>query len=181
MAAVDQPGRAATAPPVAMTRSQAEDFLYREARLLDEGRFDEWRALTTEDVIYWVPINDDDADPTRHISIIYDDTMQLEARVWRIAESGLNHSQDPPSKTVRFVTNVEVEPAGDADEAQVYCNLLLCEFRPGQQRRQMSVPHWYACRCRYRLRRVGDDWRIAFKKVSLLDMDGILNAMTFMI
>lgn len=181
MTTTNQPDASVTARPAAMTRAEAEDFLYREARLLDEGRFQEWRALTTDDVVYWVPINDDAADPTRHLSMIYDDAVQLEARVWRIAESGLNHSQDPPSKTVRFISNVEVEPGDGAGEVQVFCTLLLCEFRPGQQRRQMSVPHWYAARCRYRLRRVDGDWKIAFKKISLLDMDGILNAMTFLI
>jgi p-cumate 2,3-dioxygenase subunit beta len=177
----EQPAATVTARAPALTRPEAEDFLYREARLLDEGRFEEWRALTTDDVVYWLPVNDEDADPTRHLSMIFDDAVQLEARIWRITESGLNHSQDPPSRTVRFVTNVQVEPADAENEAQVFCNTLLCEFRPGLQRRQMSVPHWYACRCRYRLRRTGDGWEIAFKKVSLLDMDGILNAMTFMI
>lgn len=164
-----------------MTRQEAEHFLYHEARLLDDRRLREWFELVTEDIVYWVPVNDENADPARHLSMIWDKYAELEARVWRITESGLNHSQDPPSKTVRFVTNVEVEPAGREDEVLVFANVLLSEFRPGLQRRQMSVPHWYATRCQYRLRHVDGIWKIAYRKVALLDNDGILNAMTFFI
>ncbi len=45
-------------------------FLYREAVLMDEGRYAEWFALWTEDALYWVPCNDDDIDPKRRVSII---------------------------------------------------------------------------------------------------------------
>src|ERR671925_361009 len=34
---------------------EVEQFLYREARLLDERRFHEWLELFTEDVRYWMP------------------------------------------------------------------------------------------------------------------------------
>jgi ethylbenzene dioxygenase beta subunit len=33
---------------------EVEQFLYREARLLDERRFHEWLALFTDDVRYWM-------------------------------------------------------------------------------------------------------------------------------
>jgi 3-phenylpropionate/cinnamic acid dioxygenase small subunit len=33
---------------------EVEQFLYREARLLDERRFHEWLELFTEDVRYWM-------------------------------------------------------------------------------------------------------------------------------
>ena len=39
-----------------MTRQEAEDFLYAEGRLLDEGRLEEWLKLFTEDGFYWIPI-----------------------------------------------------------------------------------------------------------------------------
>ncbi len=165
----------------AMTRSDAEDFLYREARLLDEGRLQEWLELTTEDITYWVPVNDLDDDPRQHMSVIWDNRVELEARIWRITESGLNHSQDPPSRTVRIVSNVEVEPGASADEVTVYANTLLNEFRPGWQRRERSVPHQFAARAQYRLRREEGDWKIAYRKVMLLESNGILNSMTYLI
>lgn len=172
-----QPGAGAAA----MTRTEAEDFLYREARLIDDGRLQEWLDLTTDDVIYWVPANDAADDPRTHLSIIWDNHVELEARIWRITESGINHSQDPPSKTVRIVSNVEVEAADDPNEVTVYANALLNEFRPGWQRRERSVAHHYPMRCQYRLRREDGEWKIAYKKVHLLESDGILNSMTFLI
>ena len=83
---------------VMMTRAEAEDFLYKEARLLDNNKLYEWRDLMTEDVIYWVPVNDEGSDPLKHLSVIYDDWANLTGRIWRILDSGLNHTQDPPSK-----------------------------------------------------------------------------------
>jgi 3-phenylpropionate/cinnamic acid dioxygenase small subunit len=40
-----------------MEHRQIVDFIYREARLMDEHRYDEWLALWTDDAVYWVPSN----------------------------------------------------------------------------------------------------------------------------
>jgi 3-phenylpropionate/cinnamic acid dioxygenase small subunit len=40
----------------ALLKQEIEDFLYREADLLDERRYDEWLALLAEDVRYWMPM-----------------------------------------------------------------------------------------------------------------------------
>ncbi len=56
-----------------MKRRQIEDFIYREARLMDEHRYDDWLALWTDDAVYWVPSNNDELDPMQSVSIIYDD------------------------------------------------------------------------------------------------------------
>ena len=37
------------------TLREVEQFLYREARLLDSYRFAEWLELFCEDVRYWMP------------------------------------------------------------------------------------------------------------------------------
>lgn len=164
-----------------LTRQEAEDFLYHEARLLDEGRYDEWLELMTPDVTYWVPNGGERTNPTEHVSIIRDDHALLGDRVWRITTSGRNHTQDPPSQFVRCVSNVIVEPADVADEAVVLYNLLLTEFRSGVQRQNVSSPTWRTARCRYRLRRVDGRWRIAYRQVVLLDNAGTLPAMTYVI
>ena len=54
-------------------RWEIENFLYREARLLDEGKLQDWLKLFTEEARYWIPCNRDDIDPMREVSIIYDD------------------------------------------------------------------------------------------------------------
>src|SRR4051812_1093271 len=88
-------------------RLAVEAFLYREARLIDEGHFDEWLTLFTEDAHYWCPSNRDDVDPEREVSIIYDDRVRLSDRVWRL-QSGKAFAQQPPSRTCRLISNVEV-------------------------------------------------------------------------
>ena len=88
-------------------RPAVEAFLYREARLIDEGQFDEWLTLFTEDAQYWCPSNRDDVDPEREVSIIYDDRVRLSDRVWRL-QSGKAFAQQPPSRTCRFFSSTAI-------------------------------------------------------------------------
>jgi 3-phenylpropionate/cinnamic acid dioxygenase small subunit len=166
---------------VSIARAEAEDFLFKEARLLDNNELYEWKDMMTDDVIYWVPVNDDNSDPRFHLSAVWDDKANLTGRIWRIVESGLNHTQDPPSSMIRFVSNVEVEPAERDDEVTVHSAMWLCTYRPGAQRVDDIRPVYYAARQIHRLRQVDNEWKIAFKKVSLLEMNGHLNAMTHII
>ena len=68
--------------PAAPSVDPVAAFLYREARLIDEHRYQEWLTLwESSDTLYWVPCNDDDIDPRRHVSINYDDHDRLLQRV----------------------------------------------------------------------------------------------------
>lgn len=155
-----------------LTRRGAEAFLYREARLLDEGRIEEWLELFTEDGRYWIPENRDDADPTREVSIIYDDRQRLEERVYRLRHTPV-HGQTPPSRTRHFISNVQVE--GEEEGAvTVYANFIVYEVRLKEQRS-------LAGQSQYRLRRVDGDWRIVLKKVNLINNDCPIFNLTFII
>ena len=37
-------------------REELEAFVYAEAELLDDGRYEDWLALFADDGIYWVPL-----------------------------------------------------------------------------------------------------------------------------
>jgi 3-phenylpropionate/cinnamic acid dioxygenase small subunit len=150
-----------------------ERFLYHEARLLDEGRLDEWLALFTADAYYWIPCNANDVDPARHVSLIYDDRQHLADRVWRL-KSGWAHAQDPPSHTRRIVGNVEPRPAEGEDALVVSSTFILVELRRGLQT-------LFAGRYEHRLRQDGDGWRIAFKKVELLNNNAPIDSLTFIV
>ena len=117
-----------------MNRSEAEDFLYREARLLNSGENREWQKLFTEDAIYWVPANDPNADPELHVSYIYDDMELLNERLGRL-ESDYCFAQQPPSSTLHQISNVEVEANGSADEVTLRSNALIYEYRNNTQQR----------------------------------------------
>ena len=64
-----------------MKRREIKNFLYREACLMDEHRYQEWLSLWTDDAIYWVPCRHEAIDPIREVSIIYDDRAKLADRV----------------------------------------------------------------------------------------------------
>src|SRR5262249_42197791 len=116
---------------VEMTRDQAQDFLNKEARLLDERRYEEWLELFTEDGHYWIPM-DEEADPEPEASILSDDAATRAQRVHQLLR-GPHWSQVPSSHTVHSISNIEVDSAGGA-EATVRCNLIVCELRPGDHR-----------------------------------------------
>jgi 3-phenylpropionate/cinnamic acid dioxygenase small subunit len=164
----------------ALSATEAEAFLFREARLLDTWDLRAWQALLTDDMVHWVPVNDDAPEPREHLAIVYDDREHVDSRIWRLLESGLNHTQEPRSLTLRFISNVECEEGPAPGEALVRCNLLLYEFRSGAQRRTVA-PNIHPARCEYRLRATESGWKIAYKKVSLLLMDARLPPMSFLI
>jgi 3-phenylpropionate/cinnamic acid dioxygenase small subunit len=146
----------------------AQRFLIAEARLLDDRRFGEWEALFTDDGRYWLPI-DPERDAAGSISIIYDDRQRLHERVYRLTQTPVL-DQNPPSRTVHFVSNIEVEPGAGNGDSTVRCNHLIAEMRPGGPGQAgLNAPRWFAARCEYLLRQHDGGWRIAQKKVVLLN------------
>ena len=141
-----------------------ERFLYQEARLLDEGRFEEWRDLFAEDGVYWVPLKPDQTDPIHHGSIIYDDRGGMATRIRRLRHPRA-YAQIPPSRTVHMISNVFVDTADPAKgEVDVRSTLQVTEFHQGEQR-------VYAGRCRHVLRRANGSYAIALKRVDLVNCD----------
>jgi benzoate/toluate 1,2-dioxygenase subunit beta len=160
---------------LAVAREEIETLLYREARLLDERRLGEWLDLFTRDAVYWVPAGGEAPDPTRLVSLVYDDRQRLELRVDRLLGSHA-WAQDPPSRICRAVTNVELEEIGApgaAEEIDVHSVLTVVEVRAGRQT-------LYAARCHYRLRRE-DGWRIAHKEVRLVNRDDAFDNLTLLL
>ena len=139
------------------TRDECRQLLEREARLLDQARFEEWLAMYAEKCIVWVPAAEAAGDPRREVSIYFDDRRRLEDRIFRL-RTGKAWSQVPASRCVRQVTNVEVFRAGE--KLMVRSNLLMSEFRAGETRLMAA---W----CAHRLA----GGRIEAKQVNLIDRD----------
>ena len=153
-----------------LSRQDAEEFLYREARLLDERKFEEWLKLFSDDGIYWIPITED-SDPAVQPSIIYDDRLLREQRVYQILHQP-HYAQMPPSRTVHFVSNIVVGESAP-NEASVRCNLLVYDMRPGDHQNLnfgMGKQRTLAGLCEYRLR-FEKTWSIVLKKVVLINRD----------
>lgn len=147
-----------------LTRQEAEEVLYLEARLLDEHRYEEWLELWAEDGIYWMPAWASEtevvAEPEGEVNLIYLDKSGLEDYVRRL-RTGAAWAFEPLPRTSRLITNVMLGENG-REGHEVFCNWLLQYYR-------LDVHHIFGGRSEYRLRRVEDGWRIAFKKVILIN------------
>jgi benzoate/toluate 1,2-dioxygenase subunit beta len=149
-------------------------FVYREARLIDTGRFKEWHALWTEDARYLVPCNDEDVDTRTHVSIIFDDARRLDERIFRLTNADA-HAQEPRSRTTHLLTGVEVDRDGDsADEVHVHAAMAIIDVRK-------DIQEIYGGRVDYRLRLVDDELRIVEKKVFLTRNNSPLGNLSFLI
>jgi len=156
-----------------MTDAQVAALLYREARLADEHRYDEWLSLWEEsDTLYWVPCNEDDIDPRRQVSIIYDDHLRLLERIERL-KSGSVLAQQPLPRMRRVVSNIEIGPAA-ADVLTVESNFILATARAGRQ-------ELWAGRMIHKLRLRGESAKILSKKVLLNNSDQEIPLLQFLI
>lgn len=165
----------------AFTRDEVEAFLYRETRLIDERRLEEWARLFTADGIYWLPLGAGQDHRTEQ-AILCDDAHQRAMRIHQLMQY-THLAQDPPSRLIHFITNIECEDGQAEHEILVRCNALIQELRPGDfQELQIGLGNQrtLAARCEYRLR-IDGDWRIAEKKVLLLDRDHPVSNLTCII
>jgi 3-phenylpropionate/cinnamic acid dioxygenase small subunit len=169
-ATIDTPDRPADP---AELRSQVEDFIFYEAELADAHRCDDWYALWTEDALYWVPANEDDFDPNRHVSIIYEDLEKIETRLFRL-KGKRAHAQQPRSRLARVVSNIRIKPAEKRDEIVATANFVLGDVRLNRQEIWMG-------RVRYLLRRVDGKLKMVQKKVMLLGNDMPVGNLTFIV
>ena len=165
-----------------ITRAEVEDFLYREAALLDAWQLDEWLALLTDDARYRIPSNDAaDSDPASALFLIADDIQRIRGRVARLKDPQA-HAEFPHSRTRRMITNVIVIPAkagiqpGRDDEITVHANFTVHRFRRGERVSQ------FVGRYRYRLRVVDGALKIALRE-AILDSEelGRLGAVSFIL
>lgn len=163
-------------------RAQAESWLYHEAQLIDEYRLNDWLALFSEDALYWLPI-DETAQPGRTVALICDNSLRRRERVYRLLETGA-HAQEPVSRTLHMVANVQVEQP-HVDDIIVRSNQIIYEIRAGAaDYRQLGLGEQrsFAARCEHRYRLQGDgNWKIALKKMILVNRDVAIENLTFVL
>jgi p-cumate 2,3-dioxygenase beta subunit len=115
-----------------LTRADVEDFLYREAELLDAWDLDGWLELFTSDARYVIPCTGDpDGDPSRDLVLIDDNRLRLQARVERL-NSRKAHREYPHSNVRHLVTNVRLGPV-EAEVLPVRASFTVWRFRGGRE------------------------------------------------
>ena len=162
-----------------LTRPQAEDILFQEAYLLDRLRLDEWNALFTDDGLYWMPI-DPEADISVHASLMYDTPLRREERVFHLLHN-VFPAQSPRSRTQHLVSNVMVEP-GAGGAALVRSAQVVYEMRTGDYTQVgLGDIRPLIAQVEHTLRQEGGAWKIACKKILLLNRDAWQGNLTFYI
>jgi 3-phenylpropionate/cinnamic acid dioxygenase small subunit len=85
-------------------------FVYDEARLLDEKRYDEWYDLYTDDAVYWMPLTRGQPDGLNHTSLLHEDKLLLKVRIERL-RNPRSFSQQPPSHCQHVLQVPELQNA----------------------------------------------------------------------
>jgi 3-phenylpropionate/cinnamic acid dioxygenase small subunit len=160
-----------------LTRPEAEDFLFQEARLLDERRYEEWLELFAPDGVYWLPIVEDAA-PDAATSLIYDESVRRRERVYRLLHTPAQ-AQHPPSRTVHCITNVCVDRDAGG-EVRIYSNQVIYELRPNRPQ-SSSDPRAFVGRCEHHLKLYAAARLICLKKLILMNRDAPIGNLTFIL
>ena len=100
-----------------LTQHDLEQYLYQEARHLDDREWDAWLALYAPNAEFWMPSWDDDEtlveDPQREVSLIwYGHKGGLEDRVFRIRTERSSATSLPEPRTSHNISNVEITRQG---------------------------------------------------------------------
>ena len=164
----------------ALLKQEIEDFLYREADLLDERRYDEWLALLAEDARYWMPmrrnvkVDDLEREFTREGRDIswFDEGKDTLTRRVRQIQTGIHWAEEPVSRISHLISNIqliEVNPSvAEPAEVSVRCRFLV------YRNRVETETDILVGKREDLLRRAGTDWQIARRKI-LLDQNVLLS------
>ncbi len=151
---------------------EVSQFLYREARLQDTHAYDAWESLWDDDAVYWVPANGENTDPEKEMSFIYDNRSRISLRIKQL-KTGKRHSQTPPSRLARIISNIELLDVAD-NQIRVAANAMIFESN-------MRGDTVWAARNEYTLRRVGDALKMSRKKVALVNNDKPIFTLSFLV
>ena len=159
---------------------EIEQFLYREARLLDNRQLHQWAELLADDLRYWLPLRSNvypsssksiaSLDEARqeerefsepHELAVMDETRDTLLRRIERLDSGFAWAEDPPSRTRHFITNVELEPTDKADEVRAHSNFIMYRTR-GEREEDFYVGSREDI-----LRRTASGWLLTYRKIVL--------------
>ncbi|MEE2997619.1 MAG: aromatic-ring-hydroxylating dioxygenase subunit beta [Pseudomonadota bacterium] len=142
-----------------------EVFIFHEARLLDERRFEEWLDLFSHDGVYWIPATPGQEDPLGEVSIAYEERQLIDVRVRRLRHPE-NYADQPTVRTRRVIGNLVIDSA-DAGSVVARSNFTFADFQGDEQR--IFVGEYV-----HTLRPIKDSYEIVQKRVNLVNCDAPL-------
>jgi 3-phenylpropionate/cinnamic acid dioxygenase small subunit len=157
---VDVTGKIMAAP----TDQQLIDFVIREARLIDQHRFEEWLDLFAEDGFYWMPLEWGQTDPRLTTSLMYEDKLLLKIRVERL-KGNRTFSQKPKSRCHHVLQTPQVDSRNEAaNEYVTWTPMHYVETRLDEQT-------LYAAWATHTLAMVDGALKIKLKRVDIVNCD----------
>jgi len=149
---------------MSISRDQIIDFIYDEARMLDEGRYDEWLALWLEDGIYWMPLDYKQTEAKMTTSLMHEDMFMLKLRVERL-NGARTFSQKPKSRCHHVIQRPFIDEFDEgAGRFKTNTSMHYVETRLDEQQ-------LLALTATHDLVLVDGKLRIANKRVDLLNSD----------
>ena len=121
------------AEPATLSVEEVQQFLYREARFLDDKEWESWLELYAPEAEFWMPSWDDDdqlvTDPQTQISLIwYGHKGGLEDRIFRIRTERSSATSMPEPRTSHNISNVEIIEQ-NASECRLRFNWVTFSYR----------------------------------------------------
>ena len=162
-----------------LLKYQVEEFLFQEAEILDERRFEEWLDLLADDVRYWMPMRRNvkfgelDREFTREgqdINWFDEGKDTLTRRVNQIL-TGVHWAEEPLSRICHTVSNVQVLQATPSVSEPIDVT-VKCRFFIYRNRVETETDLLVGKREDV-LRKVDGSWKIAQRKV-ILDQNILL-------
>jgi 3-phenylpropionate/cinnamic acid dioxygenase small subunit len=146
------------------TNQDLVDFIYREARLIDQQRFDEWLALYADDARYWMPLEWGQTDPKLVGSLLYEDKLLLGIRAERL-NGRRTFSQKPKSRCCHVLQQPQIEERDEAANRYVtWTAMHYVETRLDEQ-------NLYAAWATHTLAVDNGALKIKLKRVDLVNCD----------
>jgi 3-phenylpropionate/cinnamic acid dioxygenase small subunit len=146
------------------TDQELIDFVVREARLIDQQRFDEWLDMYADDAFYWMPLEWNQTDPRLTCSLMYEDKLLLSIRVERL-KGARTFSQKPKSRCHHVLQTPQVDSRDAAANSYVtWTAMHYVETRLEEQT-------LYAAWATHHLSVEDGKLRIKLKRVDLINCD----------
>lgn len=156
------------------TKREIEEFLYDEANLLDERRFQEWLDTLAEDLRYFMPMESNvkfGEHATREYTTREKQMSWFNEGKWSLGKrteqilTGVHWAEEPLSRVCRMVSNVqlsaiETNAAGEL-EVDVTSRFLIYQNR-------CEYEQYFFVGDRFdRIRRTADGWKLAQREIRI--------------
>ncbi len=152
-----------------LLRLDIEDFLWMEADLLDEFRYEEWLDLLTDDIVYWMPIRENVpsremenelSDPDTSMSWYYDNKDTLTRRVGQI-RTHVHWADEPFSRVSHIIGNIRIIGWNGPDEVRVKSRFVFYRNRHADEESTFIGKRIDT------LRRVNGEWKFCRREILL--------------